>query len=125
MPISFDKEKTRRFLREREEKREAELTRLFEKAQRDFSKVVDLIKEKYRPKRIYTWGSLLDRKTFSKISDIDIAVEGLAGPMEGLHAKSDAEDLTDFPVDLVELERIHPLHAETIRKRGKLIYERE
>jgi predicted nucleotidyltransferase len=125
MPISFDKEKTRRFLREREEKREAELTRLFEKAQRDFSKVVDLIKEKYRPKRIYTWGSLLDRKTFSKISDIDIAVEGLAGPLEGLHAKSDAEDLTDFPVDLVELERIHPLHAETIRERGKLIYERE
>ncbi len=23
------------------------------------------------------------------------------------------------------LQRIHPLHAETIRKRGKLIYERE
>jgi len=125
MPISFDKEKTRRFLREREAKREEALTRRFEKAQRDFSRIVELIKEKYHPKRIYTWGSLLDRKAFSTISDIDIAVEGLSGPLEGLHAKSDAEDLTDFPVDLVELERIHPLHAETIRERGKLIYERE
>lgn len=125
MPISFDKEKTRRFLREREAKREEKLTRRFEKAQRDFSIIVELIKEKYRPKRIYTWGSLLDRRTFSTISDIDIAVEGLSGSLEGLHAKSDAEDLTDFPVDLVELERIHPLHAETIRERGKLIYERE
>jgi hypothetical protein len=45
--------------------------------------------------------------------------------MAGLHALDDACKLTRFPVDLVEMERIHPAHAETIRKEGKLVYERD
>jgi len=33
-------------------------------------------------------------------------------------------ELTDFPLDLVELERIETVHAESIRRNGRLVYER-
>ena len=92
-------------------------------AQADFNQIKEMLVRKYHPKRIYQWGSLLAPEKFQEISDIDIAVEGLTDPMAGLHALDDACQLTRFPVDLVELERIHPAHAETIRKQGKLIYE--
>ena len=36
----------------------------------------------------------------------------------------DAQALTGFPVDLVQMEKIAPEYAEDIRKRGQLIYER-
>ena len=122
---TFDIEKGKQFLRKREEIKQKERTELFQQAWKDFSRIVELLVTKYKPYRIYCRGSLLDPEKFTKMSDIDIAVEGLSNPLDGLHAQGDAEELTDFPVDLVELERIHPLHVETIRKRGELYYERE
>ena len=94
-------------------------------AQADFNQIRDMRVRDYHPKRIYQWGSLLTPEKFQEISDIDIAVEGLTDPIAGLHALDDACQLTRFPVDLVELERIHPTHAETIRTQGKLVYEHD
>ena len=37
------------------------------------------IVERFAPSRVWQWGSLLDRYSFSEISDIDIAIEGLDG----------------------------------------------
>jgi hypothetical protein len=37
----------------------------------------------------------------------------------------EAQDMTRFPLDIVQLEKIAPEHAEDIRQHGKLIYERE
>jgi len=121
---AFNIEKAKQFLTNREEEKQKELSGLFYQAQEDFQRIVDFLIAKYNPTKIFGWGSLLEPQKFTKMSDIDIAVEGLSGPLEGLHAQGDAEELTMFPVDLVELERIHPLHAETIRERGKLFYER-
>jgi len=36
-----------------------------------------MIVREYKPLRIYQWGSLLEDRHFSEISDIDIAVEGI------------------------------------------------
>ena len=94
-------------------------------AQRDFDRIVEYLINEYRPLRIYQWGSLLHTGHFSEISDIDIAVEGLADPLAGLDAAAGAERLTRFPIDLVELERIHPAHAESIKAHGRVVYERE
>ncbi len=113
----------KRLIQQETVKRRAHET-LRQQAEEDCRRIVDYLVKKYNPKRIYKWGSMLSPGKFTTMSDIDIAVEGLAGPLDGLHAQGDAEELTDFPVDLVELERIHPLHAKTIRERGKILYER-
>ena len=76
------------------------------------------------PRRIYQWGSLLDRKRFSEISDLDLAVEGLNGPAEFFQALGIAMNGTALPVDVVELEKLPADIAERIRKRGALVHER-
>jgi predicted nucleotidyltransferase len=114
----------RAFLQKRERQRAGRRRRRWELARRDAARIVSLIIEKYAPRRVYQWGSLLDPERFSEISDIDIAVEGLGGPERYFQLLGEADELTELPLDLVELERIHPLHAEGIRRKGKLVYER-
>ena len=76
------------------------------------------------PRRIYQSGSLLDRKRFSEIFDLDIAVEGLNGPAEFFQVLGIAMNATTLPVDVVELEKVPAEVAERIRKRGALVHER-
>jgi predicted nucleotidyltransferase len=87
--------------------------------------MIQLIIDRYRPKRIYQWGSLLHPEEFNDLSDIDIAVEGLKSAKIFFDLFGAIEELTKFPVDLVEIEKIDPIHAESIRKNGKLVYERK
>jgi hypothetical protein len=75
MPI--DLEQARAFLRQKEERRQAGIEVRFQQAWRDFQAIVTLIAERYRPARIYQWGSLLHRPRFCEWSDIDVAIEGL------------------------------------------------
>jgi len=122
--MAFNIQKARENLRKRRRERQADLQALFIRACEDAKSIVEMLIEKYHPHRIYQWGSLLTPSRFREWSDIDIAVEGLEGPLDGLHALDDACLLTGFPVDIVEIERIHPEHAHTIRAEGKLVYER-
>ena len=50
-------------------------------------------------------------------------MEGLRSAEEFSELLRDAEALTDFPLDVVRLEKIDPLHAESIRRKGRKIYE--
>jgi len=122
---TFDIEGARRGYRQRTALRRERLSHMAAEASADFEKITNMLIADYAPRRIYQWGSLLRPSSFQEISDIDIAVEGWDDPMTGLHALDAACQLTRFPVDLVELERIHPAHAETIRKEGKLVYDRD
>jgi predicted nucleotidyltransferase len=74
---SVDMEKVREFVKQKKKCRQERLNSRYEQACEDFEKMVSLIIRKYNPKRIYQWGSLLNREGFSEISDIDIAVEGI------------------------------------------------
>ncbi len=94
------------------------------KAVEDFDKIVQMIIEKYNPKQIYQWGSLLSKNKFTDFSDIDIAISGLQDAETFFQLLSDAEDLSSFPLDIVDLEKIHILHKKMILDKGKLIYER-
>ncbi len=96
---------------------------LFLQALSDASAIIQMIIGKYNPRRIYQWGSLLAPEAFRDYSDIDIAVEGLPGPEVIFSILRDAGPLTRFPLDLIELEKIDPLHAESIRQKGRLVYE--
>ena len=120
----FDIAATRRFLADKRRKRERLLNKRFEQALRDFNSIIQTITSKYDPDVIYQWGSLLNRGAFSEISDIDIAVAGLKSAESFFSLCHDAEELTDFPLDVVEIERIEPEFKELIIEYGKKVYER-
>jgi len=117
-------EEVRGFLDHRAKQHKKLLMKRLDLAQRDFDRIIQRIIDKYYPLRIFQWGSLLHPEDFSEISDIDIAVEGIASTEQFFSLLSEADELTDFPLDIVELEKIHPLHAESIRKKGRIVYER-
>lgn len=84
-----------------------------------------MIIKKYNPKRIYQWGSLLDQFFFSNISDIDIAVEGIKDWETFSAMLGDAWEMTDFSLDLVDIEDLTPIYRKYIIKDGRLVYERK
>jgi predicted nucleotidyltransferase len=108
----------------RQADRQARIEQRWRTAQRDVARILAMIVERYRPLRVYQWGSLLDRSRFSEISDVDLAVEGVTDPRAFFALLEEADRLTGLPVDIVQLETIHPLHAESIRKKGRLVHER-
>lgn len=123
--MAFDAAAAREHLARRAQERARRLNKLQEQARNDADRIIAMLVEKYRPLRIVQWGSLLRPGGVREWSDIDIALEGLADPLAGLRAADDASALTEFPVDIVELDRIDPRHAETILREGKVVYERQ
>ena len=67
--MSFDYQGTRKFLQEKEQKHQKEIDELFKQAWKDFEAIVEMLIEKYKPQKIYQWGSLLNKKHFSNISE--------------------------------------------------------
>ena len=120
---SVDLEQVRTFLAQKQEKRRSRLRTRWNEARSDCEAIVEHIRRVYSPRRIYQWGSLLDFSSFSEISDIDIALEGVDGPEEYFAILGDAMKMTDFPLDIVELEKLDPETAKGIRERGRLVYE--
>ena len=84
-----------------------------------------MIVDRHKPARIWQWGSLLHRADFCEWSDIDIALEGLRGPEALFQVYADAEQLTRFPFDIVELDRLAPEFADLIRAKGIVVYDRD
>jgi predicted nucleotidyltransferase len=115
----------RAFFEAKARRRKLHLDTRFAEAHNDFSRILEMIIRDYRPTRVWQWGSLLDRAKFSEISDIDIAVEGVSSPPVFFELYGKASELTTFPLDLVDIDAIEPLHAESIRKRGRLVYGRD
>jgi predicted nucleotidyltransferase len=122
---AFDYKGARAFLEKKEKALQRENRKLFNRATLDVNKMIDLTIKKYNPKRIYQWGSLLHPEEFDKLSDIDIAVEGLKSAKKFFDLYGDLERLTRFSLDLVEIEKMDPIYANSIRDYGKLVYERK
>ncbi len=112
------------FLQNKHSTRQLLLDECYGRAVDDFNRMVKFIIETYNPKRIWQWGSLLNRKHFSEISDIDIALEGLDSFETYAAILADLSAMTAFPVDLVEMERIGMANADHIRAFGRMVYER-
>ena len=117
-------EAARAFQKQKRLVRQEELAWRHQRALNDFQQIVDMIVNKYKPKKIYQWGSLLNKDQFSEISDIDIAVEGMPDAQSYFNMLADAVKLTSFPLDIVEMENIHELHKNMIIQKGVLVYER-
>jgi predicted nucleotidyltransferase len=93
-------------------------------ARRDCDAIVQAVAREYKPIRLYQWGSLVDERHFSEMSDIDIALEGITDPATLSALRGAAEKLTQFPLDIVAIEHVHPAYADYIRRHGKIVYER-
>lgn len=118
-------EKVRSFLKQKQQARQDHLSRLHARAVADASAIVRMIIQHYNPIRIYQWGSLLRPELFREYSDIDLAVEGVREPERFFRMFGDAERMTDFPLDLLDIEKIAPEFAEIIKMKGIVVYERE
>lgn len=123
--FDIDLDSVRAFLAGEDDARKARLDLAFRKAWKDFEAITARIIERHSPRRIYQWGSLLDRSTFSEISDIDIAVEGLPGPEAYFALVADISSLTTFPLDIIEMEKAGLENADHIRREGRLVYEQD
>ena len=110
------------FLRRHERARQDKLDVRFCKARRDFERIVQFIISDHQPKRIWQWGSLLDRRKFTEISDLDIAIEGLASAQEIFEITAQAEEMTALPLDIVEMEKIAPEYRALIQRKGRLVH---
>ncbi|QTA82130.1 Uncharacterized protein dnl_44970 [Desulfonema limicola] len=119
----MDIKKIKENLQKREQKKKDARLKLFEAALFDFNAIIQMIINRYSPKRIVQWGSLLDSNKFDENSDIDIALEGILDPEKYFALLGDAMELTRFPLDIVQLEKIEPEFAELILLKGKIIYE--
>lgn len=115
---------TAEFLRRKQRLKDEILDIRFAEMWKDASAIVTGIAERFSPVRIYQWGSLLDRARFRQYSDIDIAVEGVPDTRTYAQLEAMAWGMTDFPLDLVRLERIEPEYADIIRQKGVVVYER-
>jgi len=124
MEQPFDIAAARRNLMKATQLRAERIAALYRKASDDAGRIIRLIAEKYRPGRMYQWGSLLNPSSFAEYSDIDIAVEGIESAEDFFALYGDAMKLTDFPLDIVQMEKIEPEFAQIIRTRGRVVYER-
>lgn len=55
----------------------------------------------------------------------DIAVEGIADARAFLDLLGTAADMTQFPLDLVEWEKLDGERREAILRRARVVYERQ
>ncbi len=119
----FDYTAARNYQKQKQEKLEAERFNLWQKAKQDCEKIITVIIDKYEPKKIIQWGSVLDSKHFSEASDIDLAVEGVES-VKFLQMLADVEDMTDFSLDLINWENLDASFQKIILMKGIIIYER-
>jgi len=125
MKREFDTAKARRTLDLKWTQEKKRARRLWEEARRDASAIVQMLIRKYDPRRIYQWGSVLDESRFTEMSDLDIGVEGVESAERFFAMCGDAQAMTRFSLDLVEMEKIEPEFADIIRMKGKVVYERD
>lgn len=121
----FDISKARKSIEDRENAETERNKQLFLKASEDANAIIKMIIEHYRPGKIIQWGSVLDPEVFDSNSDIDIAVSGIADAETFFKLLGEAMVMTDFSLDIVQLEKIEVEFAEIIKEKGKVVYEHE
>lgn len=104
----------------REARRPLEATeRRFERAWAFARSAARLLKKQYGATRVVAFGSLLFPEDFGPLSDIDLAVEGVAWPAY-FRAWAAVEQLTrEFQVDLIDLATVSARFRERVMAEGE------
>ena len=90
-------------------------------ARRDLDKILQVLCQRYRVRRIVLFGSLT-KGQFTNESDIDLAVTGLA-PEDFFAAYAEIAQLSQFKVDLKPLENLHSRFYQRVLAQGEVLYE--
>ncbi|WP_017293680.1 nucleotidyltransferase family protein [Geminocystis herdmanii] len=117
----FDYASARLYLKKKQENLKSKRLALWQQAQQDAEYIIMMIINKYTPKRIIQWGSVLESKHFSEASDIDIAVEGI-NSIEFMRLLKEAEDMTNFSLDLIRWENVDGSFQKILLRKGKIVY---
>jgi len=120
--MSVSISEVKKYLREKSQKESSRRRELFKLATYDFNKMIDHIACNYKNISVYQWGSLLHPEDFDENSDIDIAVAGINSSEVFFKLYGELIKMTEFPLDLVELDRIDRGHQESIKEKGRLVY---
>jgi predicted nucleotidyltransferase len=121
----FDFKSAKKWLLDKQKRKEKIRRDLYKKAKKEFEEIVKMIIKKFKPKKIYQWGSLIHQENFREYSDIDIGIEGLKSIEEFFNLYGEAENISSFPLDIIELDKIEEKTANFIKKKAKFIYEDE
>ena len=79
-----------------------------------------LLKTQYKSQKVWLFGSMLETRRVRRVSDIDLAVEGLADRFY-LEALGALLDISDFSVDLVQVQYAKSRLLQIIYDRGVLL----
>ena len=93
--------------RQREHKRQKQQKLRQEAGWRVAQAAAQVLKRDFGAKRVWLFGSLLEVRRVHSRSDVDLAVDGLKDSLY-LQAVARLLDLSDFSVDLVQLEYARP-----------------
>lgn len=105
----------------REEDRTSARLALWRQARADAERIIEWVVACFNPRRIIQWGSVLESRHFSEISDIDLAIEGV-GSLAFLDLMRGAEEKTDFSLDLVRWENLEPEFQRILLMKGRIRY---
>lgn len=81
-------------------------------------KAADLLKSRFRVRRVILFGSLARTESFYAKSDVDLAVEGLSGDDYWEAWRMMEEIIADRPVDLIDVETVTPSVLKAIERYG-------
>lgn len=93
----------------------------WEEAARDADAIVRHIVESYALKAVVQWGSVLQPGQFDERSDIDLAVAGIPDAETFVSLAAEAQALTFFPLNLVEIDRLPFEFASVILLKGRVV----
>ena len=103
--------------RQREQKRQQQQKLRQEAGWRVAREAAQALKQDFGANRVWLFGSLLEVRHIHSQSDVDLAVEGLEDSLY-LQAVARLLDLSDFSVDLVQLEYARPRLRQAVEAHG-------
>ena len=78
----------------------------------------DMLKKRYRVRRVLLFGSLAHKAWMNPDSDVDIVVEGLAGEDYWEAWRFTEEMIQSHPIDLIEIEAVSDSMLSAIERYG-------
>lgn len=109
------------FLTAREEQRRDATAELLARARQDFARIVALIVERYQPREVWQWGSLLYPQTFGKDSDIDIGLLGVA-VQDHMAIQRETEGTAYLPLHIARVGKMGPRTRDLIYSWGRRVF---
>lgn len=120
-PKELKKYRPLEFLRKRKVATRVEISNRRRRAYSVALKSAKLLKEKFGAKKVILFGSLIRRGSFTRYSDIDLAVRGISSDLYLTAMDTVMHMSPEFKIDLVDLAFCSPALRVVVENDGKLL----